>query len=109
MGVLLVGRVPPATHLAAFLLVAIAVSCLRRLIELDVKGWQARQALRAWSAAALRRVLFGSLAAFAGLAAWQGASAPGFYAALAGAAMVLTGGAYRAPRIRRALRWVWTH
>jgi decaprenyl-phosphate phosphoribosyltransferase len=109
MGVLLVGRVPPVTHLMAFLLVAVALSCLRRLVELDVDGWEARQSLRAWSAAALRRVLFGSLAAFAGLAAWQAASAPGFYAALAGSAIVLTGGAYSAPRVRRALQWVWTH
>jgi 4-hydroxybenzoate polyprenyltransferase len=109
MGVLLVGRVPPVTHLLAFLLVAVAMSCLRRLVERDVDGWEARQSLHAWSAAALTQVLFGSLAAFAGLAVWQGASAPGFYAALAGAAIVLTGGAYRAPRVRRALRWVWTH
>jgi 4-hydroxybenzoate polyprenyltransferase len=109
MGVLLVGRVPPVTHLMAFLLVAVALSCLRRLVELDVDGWEARQALHAWSAAALTRVQFGSLAAFAALAAWQGASAPGFYAALAGAAMVLIGGARLAPRIRGALRWVWTH
>jgi 4-hydroxybenzoate polyprenyltransferase len=109
MGVLLVGRVPPATHLVAFLLVAVALSCLRRLVERDVDGWEARQSLHAWSAERLTRGLFGSLTAFAGLAAWQGASAPGFYAALAGAAIVLTGGAHRAPRVRRALRWIWTH
>jgi 4-hydroxybenzoate polyprenyltransferase len=109
MGALLVGRVPPVTHLMAFLLVAVALSCLRRLVELDVNGWEARQSLQAWSAAALTRVLFGALVAFAGLAAWLGASAPGFYAALAGTAIVLIGGAHRAPRVRRALRWVWTH
>jgi 4-hydroxybenzoate polyprenyltransferase len=109
MGVLLVERVPPVTHLLAFLLIAVALSCLRRLVELDVHGWEARQALHAWSVAALTRVQFGSVAAFAALAIWQGSSAPGFYAALSGAALVLIGGAYRAPRIRRALRWVWTH
>ena len=109
MGVLLVGRVPPVTHLLAFLLVAVAVSCLRRLVERDVDGWDARPSLQAWTADALTRVLIGSLAAFAGLALWLGVSAPGFYAVLAGAAMVLTAGAHRVPRARRALRWIWTH
>ena len=109
MGVLFVGRVPPVTHLMALLLVAISLSCLRRLVELDVDGWEARQSLQAWSAEALSRFLFGSLAAFAALGVWQASSAPGFYAALAGAAVVLTGGAHRAPPVRRALQWVWTH
>jgi decaprenyl-phosphate phosphoribosyltransferase len=109
MGVMLVGRVPPVTHLAAFLLAAVALSCLRRLVERDVPGWEARPALRAWSRKRLDLVMAGSLTAFAGMAIWRGASAPGFYAALAGTAVVLIGGAHRAPFVRRTLRWVWTH
>jgi len=109
MGVLLVGRQPPVTHLLAFLLVTIAFSCLRRRVEQDVPGWEARQSLGRWPSGALDCVLLGALAALLALAIWKAPAAPGFYTALAGTAVVLIGGAYVSPEIRRSLRWVWTH
>jgi decaprenyl-phosphate phosphoribosyltransferase len=109
MGALLVARRPPATHLVAFLLVAVALSCLRRLIERDVPGWEARQSLSAWSTTSLNGVLAGSLLALGVLAGGRAAAAPGVYAALVGTAFVLVGGAYWSASVRRRLRWLWTH
>ena len=101
MGVLMVGRRPPATHLAAFLLATIAFSCLRRRVEQDVPGWEARPSLRKWSPGALNRVLFGAVVMLLALAIWKAPTAPGFYGALVGTAGVLIGGAYASPEIRR--------
>jgi UbiA prenyltransferase family len=109
MGALLVGRQPPITHLLAFLLASIAFSCLRRRVEQDVPGWEARQSLRRWPRGALDRVLVMALGGLLALAIWNGPSAPGFYALLGGTAVVLIGGAYTSSPIRRSLRWVWTH
>lgn len=97
------------THLVTFLLMTVAVSCLRRRVELDVCGWEARQSLRAWSVSKLNRVMGSALVAVALLIGWEGAAAPGFYAAVGGTAIVLIGGAYMSRHIRRCLRWVWTH
>lgn len=108
MGVLLVRRQPPVTHVLAFLLVTIAFSCLRRRVEQDVPGWEARQSLCKWPSGALDRVLFGALALLLALAIWKAPTAPGFYTALVGTAVVLIGGAYTSPGIRRSLRWIWT-
>lgn len=109
MGAVLVGRRPPFTHLVALLLLAVAFSCLRRRIEMDAPGWEARQSLRAWSLSRLNRVMGGALATLVALTIWKSAEAPGFYAALVGTAAVLGGGAYTSPLIRRGLTWVWTH
>jgi 4-hydroxybenzoate polyprenyltransferase len=108
LGALLVMRRPPLTHLIAFLFVTMAFSCLRRRIEIDVAGWEARQSLQAWSVAKLNGVMIGALVAFLLLAAWKGTEAPGFYAVIGGTAAVLIGGAHTSRRIRRCLRWVWT-
>jgi 4-hydroxybenzoate polyprenyltransferase len=108
MGVVLVGRWPPTTHLIAFALLATAFSVLRRRIEHDVPGWEARQSLRDWSVPALDRVLVGSLIGVIALAIFRWRTAPGFYTALLGTMTVLIGGAYSSASIRRALSWVWT-
>jgi 4-hydroxybenzoate polyprenyltransferase len=109
MGVLLVGRRPPLTHLVTFLLVAIAISCLRRRVEMDVRGYQARQSLRRWSIATLNRAMAVALTGMLCLTVWKAPTAPGFYATIAGSAVVLIGGAYTSRHIRQCLRWVWTH
>lgn len=109
MGVLVVGRRPPVTHLLAFLLVTVAFSCLRRLVERDIPGWDARRSLRAWSRTSLSRVLAASLSGLGAMAIALGSTAPGFYAALVGTACVLIGGAQWVPPVRRGLQWVWTH
>lgn len=109
MGALLVARHPSLFHLVALLLLAIAFSCLRRRVEQDVEGWEARQSLRAWSIATLNRVMLGSLGALAVLAVWHAASAPGFYTALIGTAATLIGGAHTSRYVRCRLRWIWTH
>jgi len=108
MGALLVMRPPPLTHLVAFLFVTVAFSCLRRRIELDIAGWEARRSLHAWSVAKLNGVMIGALVAFLLLAAWTGREAPGFYGVIGGTTAVLIGGAHTSGRVRRGLRWVWT-
>lgn len=109
MGALVVDRWPPATHMLAMLSIAVALSCLRRRIELDSMGWEARSSLRRWSPARLDGVMSTALIALAVLAYWKALSAPGFYAAVVGTATVLIGGAHLSDRIRRVLRWIWSH
>ncbi len=109
MGALLAGRQPPTTHLVSILLLAVACSCLRRRVERDVPGWDARQSLRRWSLVSLDAAVAGSLAALGLVAFWHAAAAPGFYTAVLGTALVVVGGAYSSETIRRHLRWVWTH
>lgn len=109
MGALLVGRMPPPTHLVAFLLLAMALACLRRDVERDEPGWSARKTLGVYSPHELPCMAFSCLAALAALAGVYGGDAPGFYAiVLCTAAVVAAGGWLDAP-IRSGLRAVWTH
>jgi 4-hydroxybenzoate polyprenyltransferase len=107
MGAALVGRQPPLTHLISLLALAIVMSCLRRRIERDTPGWEARRALHAWSDKGLERVMAFSTATMLSIAVWQGPVAPGFHATVLGCFAVLVGGAHASPRLRRSLRWFW--
>jgi decaprenyl-phosphate phosphoribosyltransferase len=109
MGVLLVGRTPPASHLAALLLLAIALSCLRRDIERDVPGWQARETIGRYAPNELAVMACGCLGALGFMAASQARHAPGFYAILLTTAVVLAGGGWIARPVRSSLRAIWTH
>ena len=109
MGVLLTGRVPPASHLAALLLFAIALSCLRRDIERDVRGWQARETIARYGPGELGLMAVGCLTSLAFVASRHAAQAPGFYAILLTTATIVAGGGWLARPVRSSLRAIWTH
>ena len=109
VGTLLVERTPPLTHLAALLLLAVALSCLRRDVERDDPGWEARETLRLYSPRDMPCMAAVSLLMLAALAAACWPEAPGFYSiVVVTAAIAAVGGWIDAP-VRWSLRRVWTH
>lgn len=108
MGALLVGRVPPITHLGALLALAIAMSCLRRAVERDAPGWDARATIGRYSPRELPSVATACLITVALMALTFGSDAPGFYGVVgATAAIVGVGGWINGP-LRAGLRAIWT-
>ena len=107
MGVWLVDRIPTAGHLLAFLSLAIAMSALRRAVEHDVSGCAGRQTLRRYTRRALDATVLVCVASLAILTTLYVNAAPGFFAIVDSAALVLLGGGYSVPAIRRELRTVW--
>lgn len=107
MGTLLVGRVPPATHLLVLMLLAIALSCLRRQVEKDSPGWRSRQTIAAYAPSELPRFAFACLMTLLGLIAMLAGEAPGFYAIVGMAVVVAVAGWFESP-VRKGLREVWT-
>jgi len=109
VGTLLVERTPPLTHLAALLLLAVALSCLRRDVERNDPGWEARETLRLYSPRDMPCMAAVSLLMLAALAAACWPEAPGFYSiVVVTAAIAAVGGWIDAP-VRWSLRRVWTH
>jgi decaprenyl-phosphate phosphoribosyltransferase len=80
MGVLLVGRRPPAAHLVAWFCLAAGVACVRRLVELDEHGASHRPSLAHYSPRGLSLAADGGIVLIAALFAIDGFAAPGFYA-----------------------------
>ena len=109
MGVLVVGRQPPLSHLIALLFMAIALSSLRRDVEKDVDRGHSRPTLLRYTDSQLKTVV----AVCLGLGTWIAlkgvAEAPGFYAVLGATMTVLIGGAYLSEAVRGVLRRIWTH
>jgi 4-hydroxybenzoate polyprenyltransferase len=109
MGALLVERVPPPTHLVALLMLAIALSCLRRDVERDAPGGYARETIARYAPRELPWLAAGSLSALAMLGLIAGRDAPGFYAIVFATAGLVAGGGWLTPPLRAALREIWTH
>jgi 4-hydroxybenzoate polyprenyltransferase len=109
MGALVVGRMPPVTHLFALLLLSIAISALRRRLERDLPGWEARRTLTMWSVAQLDGVIAATSAGILAMTAVWASAAPGFYAAVLSTTVIVVGGAYLSSGVRGILRWVWSH
>jgi len=109
MGALLVERVPPLTHLVALLMLAIALSCLRRDVERDAPGWHARETIARYAPRELPCLAAGSLSALAVLGLIAGRNAPGFYAIVGATAGLVAGGGWLTQPLRGALRAIWTH
>jgi 4-hydroxybenzoate polyprenyltransferase len=95
LGVALVGGRLPVCFAAGVALVALGLAAVRRLLEKDVPGWEARRTLRAYSDRGLRAVTLVPLAGVPALsvvdASAPGAS-PGFYVAMVAAYAVLAFG-----------------
>jgi 4-hydroxybenzoate polyprenyltransferase len=108
MGALLVERVPPLTHLVALLMLAIALSCLRRDVERSAPGGHARETNARYAPRELGCLAAGSLSALAMLGLIAGSDAPEFYAIVFTAAGLVAGGWLTQP-LRGALREIWTH
>lgn len=108
MGALLVGRRPPAGHLLAFLFLAIAMSCLRRQIERDMPGWEARRTLNFYTTRELSTLTVVCLAAVLVLAARDRLASAGFFSILLAGAAVLVGGGHFSTFVRNRLKAVWT-
>ena len=108
MGALLTDRVPPASHLAAILLLAIALSCLRRQVEQASPGADARATLSRYAAGELAGVAAICLVLLAGLASFVGHAAPGFYLIVGATTLIIVVGGWLPTTIRSGLRAIWT-
>ena len=108
LGTLLVGQVPPVTHLLALMMLAMALSCLRRDVERDVAGWEARTTIAGYTPRELTWVAAACLTVLAVLATCYGHSAPGFYLIVGTTAGLIAIGGWLDTSIRGSLRTIWT-
>jgi 4-hydroxybenzoate polyprenyltransferase len=108
MGVLLVGRVPPASHLLALMMLAIALSCLRRDIERDAPGSTCRSTIASYRRGELPLLALACVLTLCGLAATFGAEAPGFYLIVCSTTLVLAVIGWFESPVRQILRESWT-
>lgn len=107
MGALLVDRVPPFGHLAAWFCLAAGISCIRRLVEKEAGGETARPVLRRYSTAGLALAADAGLVAIVGLAAAHGSSSPGFYSIAVPAYLLLVVSARRVPTAYVGFERLW--
>jgi decaprenyl-phosphate phosphoribosyltransferase len=109
MGTLLVGRVPPLSHLVALLALAIAMSCLRREVERDLPGADARVTIGRYAPQELSSLSTACLLILPVMTLALGAQAPGFYAIVLVTAAIIGVGGWRSRPMRAGLREIWTN
>jgi 4-hydroxybenzoate polyprenyltransferase len=107
LGVLLAGRDIPWVHLVAYFFFVFGLCCLRRELEKDISGWQARVALKSYSIGVLRALECISLVFIFVLIFVDGFVSKGFYAVIIPTYLFLVLGARR-PELRRLLYGIWT-
>ena len=107
MGALAAGRVPPPEHLAAWCCLAAGISCVRRLVEKEAGGEDARPVLRHYSAAGLAMAADVGLIVMLALSAADALASPGFYAIVIPAYVLLVVSARRVPAGLFGLRRLW--
>jgi decaprenyl-phosphate phosphoribosyltransferase len=107
MGVLLVGRTPPAGHIAAWLCLAIGVSCVRRVIEKESDGERSRPVLGRYSAAGLSTAADFGFLPIAVLALIDAGRSPGFYAIALPAYLLIVVSARRVSAWHVGLERLW--
>lgn len=107
MGTLLVGRVPPPGHLAAWLCLAAGISCVRRLVEKEAGGDAARPVLRRYTITGLALAADAGFAAVAAFAALDGMASPGFYAIVTSGYLLLVVWARRVPAAHGGFERLW--
>jgi 4-hydroxybenzoate polyprenyltransferase len=108
MGVLLVGRVSPVSHLLGLMMLAIALSCLRRDVERDAPGWPCRSTIQSYRQGELPLLALTCVLTLSGLAATFGAEAPGFYLIVCSTTFALAVVGWFDSPVRQILREVWT-
>jgi 4-hydroxybenzoate polyprenyltransferase len=107
MGVLLVGRTPPAGHLLAWFCLAAGIACVRRLIELEAGGVASRPSLRHYSTRGLSIAADLGLLVILALCFLDGLRSPGFYLVATTAYLLLVLGARRSAAMQDRLAWLW--
>lgn len=108
LGALLVGRGTPWLHLGAYFFFVLGLSCLRRELERDVPGWEARAAMKAYSVSRLRWIEVLSMAGILAFLVADGLKSPWFFTAIIPTYLLLTAGWRFSPAVRRYLHYVWT-
>ncbi|HJR61959.1 MAG TPA: UbiA family prenyltransferase [Vicinamibacterales bacterium] len=108
MGALLVGQVPPFTHLAALMMLAVALACLRRDVERDAPGWEARETIGDYRPRELAVLAAGCLTGLTVLGVLFARTAPGFYLIVGGTAALVAVGGWLDTAVRGGLRTIWT-
>jgi decaprenyl-phosphate phosphoribosyltransferase len=108
LGSLLVNRPASLLHLGAIFCFIFGLSCLRRDLEKDVKGWETRPTLKAYSQRTLRLLEVASMAGILLFLIADGLRSPGFYSALIPTYLVLVMGARVSAMIRAYMHHVWT-
>jgi 4-hydroxybenzoate polyprenyltransferase len=108
LGASLVGGKVPALFLAAYFFCFLGFVCVRRVVEMDVEGWQSRQASRRYSRRGLLAVQAGAFAMLAGLAAIDRVTPGIWYAVTAGFYAGGVFGIYVFAPIRRLYRASFT-
>lgn len=108
MGVLLVSNALPHLLLLAIFALAFGLACVRRAVEMDVRGWEARKVLKAYSPT---RLLLLQLLAFLSIIAAamvDAALAKAYYVIIAAVYCALVFGIYFSGGIRGIFRSIWT-
>lgn len=109
MGVLLVDRTPPVGHLLAWFCLAAGVACVRRIVEKETAGADARPTLRFYSIDRLRSATDAGLAVILVLALVDRLRSPGFYLVVMTAYGLLVLAGRRAGPVRAGLARLWLH
>jgi 4-hydroxybenzoate polyprenyltransferase len=108
LGVLLTGRGVPLLHLVAYFFFVFGLSCLRRELEKDVPGWEARPTLKLYSHEKLRALELLSLLLVLCCLWADGFVSKGFYLVITPAYLFLVLGARWSSPLRSLLHAIWT-
>ena len=108
LGASVAGGRAPVLFLAAYYLLFVGFACLRRVVEMDVEGWQSRQAIRRYSREGLLAAQVLAFAVVTGLAAADRATPVVWYAGLAVVYIGAVFGIYLVEPLRRLYRASFT-
>jgi 4-hydroxybenzoate polyprenyltransferase len=107
MGVLIVGRTPPAGHVVAWFCLAAGIACVRRIVELESGGAANRPSLSHYSSRGLSIAADLGVVLLIGLCALDRFRSPGFYAVAITAYMIFVLFARRSAAGQQRLAWLW--
>jgi len=108
LGVLLTDGGIPLLHMSAYFFFVFGLCCLRRELEKDIPGWEARQTLKAYSPRVLRLLESLSLILVLVLFFIDGFISKGFYSIVIATYLVVVLGARWSRMIRQLLYGMWT-
>ena len=108
MGVLLVSNKIPYLSLLAIFFLYLGLACVRRIVEKDVKGWEARKALKFYSGRTLLFVQLASFFAIILLSAIDTSVSKLLYLLIIAVYTTIAFGIYISDPIRALFRRTWT-
>ncbi len=109
MGTLLVTAKLPYIPIVAIFFLTLGLSCIRRIVEKDVEGWQARNTLKYYTKNSLLIIQLLAFLAIAFISIVDVSTTKAFYLALFITYFTLVFGTYFSGRIRKLFRVVWTN